>query len=87
MINSFLDKHHSKKAKPHHMAMAYLMFKQCLKIKSPIMDSNNYLNKVFPSFDSLNKELSPGFCLVDNFSDHFSFHSVNQKDTDSLITY
>ena len=29
------------------------------------------------SFDSLNKKLSFGFCLVDTFSDNFSFISVN----------
>ena len=57
-INFLLNEHYSKKAKPHCMATAYLMSKQYLKIKSPIMNDNNYLNEVFPSFDSLNKELS-----------------------------
>jgi len=31
-------------------------------------------------FDRLYKELSPGFCLIDIFSDHFHFHIVNYKD-------
>lgn len=57
-INSLLDEHHFKKAKPHCMATAYLMSKQHLKIKSPIIDDNNHINEVFPPFDSLNKELS-----------------------------
>ena len=60
------------------MATCHLISKQCLKIKSPIVDTNNYLNKIFPAFDNLNRELSPGFCLVDIFSDHFSIHLVNQ---------
>ena len=31
-------------------------------------------NKVFPSFSFFNKEFKPGNCIVDIFSDHFSFH-------------
>ena len=31
------------------------------------MDTNNWLNEVFPSFNSLNKEISPGFHLIDFF--------------------
>jgi len=48
------------------------------------VNTNNCLNEKFPSFNSLNKEISPGFCLVDTFSDHFSFLSVNQKDSELL---
>jgi len=86
-INSLLDKHHSKKAKPHHMAMAYLTSKQWLKIKSPIVDTNNHSNEIFPSFDSLNRELSSSFHLVDTFPNLFSFHSVNWKNTNAKIAY
>ena len=49
------------------------------------MDINNCLNKVLPSFDSLNKKLSPGFCLVDTFLDYFPF--VNWKSPDTLTSY
>jgi len=87
MINTLLDKQHSKKAKPHCMATVHLMYKWYLKIKSLIIDTNNCLNKVFPFFNSLNKELSLGFHLVNNFSDHFSFYSVNQKDANTIITH
>jgi len=86
-INFILDKHHFKKTSLHYIAMSYLMLKQCLKIKSPIVDINNWLNKVFSFFDSLNKELSSGFHLVNTFSDYFSFHSVNWKDSNILTTY
>jgi len=41
------------------------------------MDTNNWLNEIFPSFDSLNKDFSLGFHLIDIFSDCFSFISVN----------
>ena len=77
VINTLIDEHHFKKALPYHIAISHLMAKQQLKVKSLIMDTNNYLNKVLSSFDSLNKELSLEFCLVDTFSDCFSFISVN----------
>ena len=69
------------------MAMNYLAPKQQLKIKSLIVDTNNYLNENFLSFDNLNRELSPGFCLIDTFSHWFTFYSVSWKDTDAKITY
>ena len=65
--------------------MSQFTAKQQLKIKSPIVDTN--LNKVFPTFNSLNKELSPSFCLIDTFYDCFSFHLVNRKDANPKIPY
>ena len=69
-LNSLFDKYYSKKAKPYWLSIALFTQKQCSKIKSPIVDSNNYLNEVFPSFNRLYKELSPGFWLVNTL---FSF--------------
>ena len=63
------------------------MPKQQLKVKSSIVDTNNYLNGIFSSFDSLHKELSPSFRLVDSFSDHFYFHTVNHKDKERKEAY
>ena len=48
---------------------------------------NNYLNEIFSFFNSLNREFSPSFHLVDTFLDCFSIHSVNQKDVNAKITY
>ena len=45
------------------------------------------MNEVLPSFNSLNKELSLGFHLVDTFLDHFSFISVNWKDPGILTSH
>jgi len=52
-----------------------------------MVDTSNHLNKVFPLFNKLYKELSPGFHLVDIFSNHFSFHTVNYKDTDDKTAH
>jgi len=51
------------------------------------MNIKNCLNKVFYSFDSLNKELFPEFCLVDTFSNCFSFLLVNLKDLNVINAY
>jgi len=69
------------------MIMFQLIAKQYTKIMSPIINTNNHLNKNFSSFDSLNKELSLGFHLVDTFPNHFSFLPVNCKDPESLNTH
>jgi len=86
-INALLDKQHSKQAKPYRMATSQLIPKQNQKIKSPIIDINHRLNQVLPAFDNLNKKLSPGFCLVDTFSNCFSFNIVKHKDAKARIAY
>ena len=63
--------------------MENLTSKQWQNLKSFIVDSNNHLNSPFPSFNNLYKELSSSFQLVNNFSDHFSFHIVNCKEKKS----
>lgn len=77
LLNSLLDKHYSKKTKHHQLSIGHLIYKQCSKIMSSIVDTNNCLNEVFSFFDRLHKELSSGFWLVDNFPDWFSFYTVN----------
>ena len=61
----------------HYFLLDKVTLKQRLKIKSSIVDTNNHLNGILPSFNSLHKELSSGFCLVDTFQNHFSFNSVD----------
>ena len=87
MLNSLLDIHHSKQANPYCMATSCLTPKQCLKIKSPIVNTNNCLNQVLPAFDSLNKELSLEFCLIDNFPNCFFFHIVDCKDVEARTAH
>ena len=48
-----------------------VILKQRLKIKSSIVDVNNCLNSILPAFNSLHKELSSGFYLVDIFQNCF----------------
>ena len=74
--------YHAKQAPPHRMATSQLTPKQNLKIKSPIVNINYQLNQVLSAFDNMNKELSPGFCLIDTFSDCFSFNIGKCKETE-----
>jgi len=72
-INSLLEKHHSKNMLSYCLSLEALTFKQCFKVKSFIVNVNNYLNEIFLSFNPLHKELLSRFRLVDNFSDCFFF--------------
>ena len=87
MLNSLLNTHHFKQAISYIIATSCLTLKQYLKIKSPIIDTNSYLNQILPVFDSLNKELSPGFQLIDSFPNYFSFYTVNCKDAKTRAAY
>jgi len=51
------------------------------------MDTNNHLNRIFPSFNSLNYEFSSGTQLIDIFSSHFSFYHANYKEKESKTTH
>jgi len=73
MLNSLLNIHHFKQANHHYIAVSCLTSKQYLKIKSPIVDTNNHVNQVLPAFNSLNKGLSLEFYSIDYFPDYFPF--------------
>jgi len=60
--------------KSHITFIDHLTAKQRLKLKSPLIDADNKHNEFFLSFFFFNNEFTPGKCLVDTFSDHFSFH-------------
>jgi len=86
-MNLLLKHHYSKNALPYHLFLEALTPKQRLKVKNIIIDANNYLNGIFPSFNPFYKELSPSFRLIDNFPDHFFFHITNHKNKKSKEAY
>lgn len=61
----------------YYFSLEYITSKQQRTIKSSIVNANNYLNKVFSSFNSLNRELFPGKRLINTFSSHILFHKVD----------
>jgi len=68
--------------------MNNLIVNQRAKVKSSLVNSNNQLNELQPTFNRLHKEvspgLSPGFHLKNNFPDYFPFHIANGKNPTSL---
>ena len=70
---------------PHHFSLNSLSSYQWKMIKGPIVDMNNRFNKVFPAFDPLNKEFSPGSQIIDIFPSQFSFHSSNRCSKNNYI--
>ena len=48
-------------------------------MKRHIIDANIKSYGIFPSFNPLNQEFTPGNRLSDKFSDYFSFNLVNKK--------
>ena len=64
-----------------------MTFKQRLKIKRSVVDTNNWLNRVFPSFNLLSNEFSLGFRLINILPSCFSFHLSNHKSKDSKAIY
>jgi len=64
-----------------------LMPKQWLLLKEPIVDANNRLNRIFPSFNSFCSESSSGDRLIDIFANHISFHSIDGKNKENRKAY
>jgi len=80
-----LESRHTNNSYPYHLFLENMTTKQWLKIKSFIVDANNYLNGIFLSFDSLNLEFFPGFRLINN-STIFS-QTLHQIPILSLLLY
>jgi len=64
-----------------------LTLRQWLNIKDPIVNANNRLNRIFPSFNLFSSEFSPEDRLIDVFPSYFSFHSMNRKSKESVKAY
>ena len=60
---------------------------QCGLIKDHLVNMNNHFNEVFPSFDPLNPEFSPGDRIIDCFPNCFSFHLFNKSKDQHFKSY
>ena len=63
----------------YQLLLEMLTPRQQLMIKDSIVDANNKLNGVFPSFDLFSSKFSPEDRLIDILSSCFSFYSVNRS--------
>jgi len=67
----------STTSNPHKIGS--LTNRQRTQTKGHLTDSYNKSLGIFPSFSPISIEFSPGNCIIDNFSNRFSFNLVNRK--------
>ena len=72
----------SKKPNPH--SVRSLTNRQKNIAKGHLINLCNKAYGIFPSFSPLSLEFTPGFCIINNFSDRFSFNLVNRKEKDQI---
>jgi len=87
MVKALLDCHYLNASNLHHLSLEKLSSKQRLKVKIFIIDTNNCLNGIIPSFNPLYKELTSRFWLVDIFSNCFLFNIAECKVNDYKNAY
>jgi len=63
------------------------MSRQRLLFKGHIVDANNRLNSIFPSFDSFSDEFFPSNRLIDIFASHILFYFTNRRNKKSRKVY
>jgi len=85
IFKSMLESRHLDNNSIYHLSVKKLTPKQWLNVKGFIVDANNRLNGVFPSFIPFNSEFLPGNRLIDIYSSHFSFHSINKHEKDRKV--
>ena len=68
----------------YQLSINKLTLKQVLCLKSPLVDMDNRCNEFVPAFTLLDKKISPGNYLCNNFPDHFFFYSYLHNTKDQL---
>jgi len=84
IIRDLMDDAPNPIKKPNPHTISSLINRQKNIAKGHLIDSCNKAYGILPSFSPLNQEFTPGFCLTNNFSDHFSFNLVNKKEKDKI---
>jgi len=87
IIKLLLESKHTNNSPIYWALLERLMPRQRLLLKGPIVDANNRLNGIFPSFNLFSNEFSPGDRLIDIFTSCISFHSTNRKNEESRKVY
>jgi len=56
-------------------------------VKGHLVNSNNKVYEIFPSFSPLHPEFFLGSRIIDNFPDRFSFNLSNKKEKNDTICF
>jgi len=78
LIKTLIDDPLNTHYKPPPHSINSLTDRQKISVKGHLMDSNNKLYGVFPSFSPLNLEFNPGSRIIDIFPDQISFNLANK---------
>jgi len=73
ILKSLLEARPNFNTNPHCLSLDSLTPFQRAKIKGAVIDIDDRFNEIYPAFDSLNNEFSPGSRIVDIFTDCFLF--------------
>ena len=84
ILCSFLEARLHLLSTQHALSLNFLTRHQCKHIRGHLVDMDNQYNKVFPSFNPLNPEFSPGCRIIDMFNSHFSFHLFSKHSNQNL---
>ena len=86
LIRSLMDDSHNSLTNHSPHSIKWFTKRQKSNIKGHLINSNNKLFGVSPSFSPLNPEFIPGSRVVDIFPDRFSFNLANKGINDNLHT-
>ena len=86
LIRFLMDDPHNSLTKHSPHSIKSFTERQKSNIKGHLIDSNNKLFGVFPSFSSLNSEFIPWSRVVDIFPDWFLFNLANKETNNNLCT-
>ena len=82
-----LKRKHASNSQLYHLVLGNMTSKQQQKIKSPIVNINNWLYEIFSAFNPLNNLLYLGYRLIDVFPSHISIHSTYYSSNKSKSTH
>ena len=84
LVQTLMDDLSNLPTQQHPNLLNTLTSHQRSLIKGHLVDSNNKLYGIFPSFSPLHLELFPGFRIIDNFPEQFSFNLSNKEKSDKI---
>ena len=86
LIKNLMDDSLNTCLNSHPHSINSLTVRQKTSVKGHIIDSNNKLNGVFPSFSPLNPEFILGSRIIDIFPDKFSFNLASKGKNASMCS-
>jgi len=87
ILMSLLSTRNSKGTCPHPQSLALLNDAQCTCLKGPLLDTEASLLNLTECFNPFDAEATPGYRLLNSFSEHISFHLCNCSSLNNCNTH